>query len=127
MPAFVFGEGRACDSPPCYYSLPEHGPLSPRRPLPMTTFHLKLSFRLQTADPQAAGGCFGDLTGHGPTHRSDSQPGFGCITSHPLSAAGGDSKPGAALGGPGWMGLGLALGPEGDALKLECDAGFTDL
>ena len=94
-------------------------PCPPRLPLPMTTFLLELSLRLQTADPQAAGGCFGDRTGHGPTCRSDYQPGFGSVTSHPLSAAGGDSKPGAALGGPGWMGLGLALGPEGDALKLE--------
>lgn len=127
MPAFVFGEGRACDSLLHYYSLPEHGPLSPRLPLPMTTFLLGLSFRLQTADPQAAVGCFGDLTGHGPTRWPDHQPGFGGVTSHPLSAAGGDSKPAAALGGPGWMGLGLALGLEGDALKLECDAGFTDL
>ena len=81
----------------------------PLLPLPMTTFLLELSLRLQTADPQAAGGCFGDRTGHG------------AVTSHPLSAAGGDSKPGAAVGDPGWMGLGLALGPEGDTLKLECD------
>lgn len=41
MPAFVFGEGQACDSPLRYYSLPERGPLPPRPPLPMATFVLE--------------------------------------------------------------------------------------
>ena len=59
----------------------------------------------ETADPQAAVGRFGDRTGHGPRRQSDHQPGLGCVMSHPLSAARGDSKPGAvpgAQGGWGW-------------------------
>ena len=51
MPAFVFGEGQACDSPLRYYSLPERGPLPPCPPLPTATFILG---RLQTPKLQWA-------------------------------------------------------------------------
>lgn len=106
MPAFVFGEGRACDFLLHYYSLPERGTLPPHLPLPAATFLLE--FQAEDCRPPSCRGLLQGAASWAATVLardaslttswvSDASPPV-----HPVLP--GDSKPGAMLGAQGGWG-----------------------